>query len=57
VVDTEDRIISFVIMVGENFCEFANRIPSAFYFIGAGNKVKEVDYPHHHACFNIDEAA
>ena len=57
VVDTEDRIVPFVTMVGEDFCEFANRVPSAFYFIGAGNKDKDADYPHHHACFNIDEAA
>lgn len=57
VADTEDRIVPFVTMVGEDFCEFANRVPSAFYFIGAGNKDKGADYPHHHACFNIDEAA
>lgn len=57
VVDTEDRIVPFVTMVGEDFCEFANRVPSAFYFIGAGNKDKDADYPHHHASFNIDEAA
>jgi amidohydrolase len=56
-VDAEDRIVPFVTMVGEDFCEFANRVPSAFYFIGAGNKDKDADYPHHHACFNIDEAA
>ena len=53
----EDRIVPFVTMVGEDFCEFANRVPSAFYFIGAGNKDKGADYPHHHARFNIDEAA
>jgi amidohydrolase len=57
VVDTEDRIVPFVTMVGEDFCEFANRVPSAFYFIGAGNKDKGADYPHHHASFNFDEAA
>jgi len=55
--DAEDRIVPFVTMVGEDFCEFANRVPSAFYFIGAGNKDKGADYPHHHARFNIDEAA
>jgi amidohydrolase len=57
VVDAEDRIVPFVTMIGEDFCEFANRVPSAFYFIGAGNNDKDADYPHHHACFNIDEAA
>jgi amidohydrolase len=57
VADTADSIVPFVTMVGEDFCEFANRVPSAFYFIGAGNKDKDADYPHHHACFNFDEAA
>jgi amidohydrolase len=57
VVDAEDRVVPFVTMVGEDFCEFANRVPSAFYFIGAGNKDKGADYPHHHARFNFDEAA
>jgi len=55
VVDTEDNIIPFVTMIGEDFCEFANRAPSAFYFVGAGNKDIGADYPHHHPCFNIDE--
>ena len=55
--DAEDRIVPFVTMVGEDFCEFANRVPSAFYFIGAGNRDKGADYPHHHARFNIDETA
>jgi len=57
VADTKDSIVPYVTMVGEDFCEFANRVPGAFYFIGAGNKDKAADYPHHHACFNIDEAA
>jgi len=42
-------------LIGEDFAEFALRVPSAFYFIGTGNKEKKTDYPHHHSCFNIDE--
>jgi amidohydrolase len=57
VADTRDKIVPYVTMVGEDFCEFANKVPSAFYFIGAGNRDKGTDYPHHHACFNIDEEA
>jgi amidohydrolase len=57
VTDTKDSIVPYVTMVGEDFCEFANRVPAAFYFIGAGNSDKAADYPHHHACFNIDEDA
>lgn len=55
VVESPDKIIPFVTMVGEDFCKFANKVPSAFYFIGTGNKDKGSDYPHHHASFNIDE--
>jgi amidohydrolase len=52
---SKENIIPFITMVGEDFCMFSNKVPSAFYFIGAGNKEKGIDYPHHHACFNIDE--
>jgi len=56
-VDSNAKIVPFVTMVGEDFCEFANRVPSAFYFVGAGNREKGADYPHHHPCFDIDEEA
>lgn len=51
------QIVSFVSMAGEDFAEFANRAPSAFLFIGAGNQAKETCLPHHHPRFNIDEDA
>ncbi len=44
-------------MGGEDFSEFARRVPAVFYFIGSGNKEKKTDYSHHHPCFNIDEEA
>ena len=56
-VDIKENIVPFVTMVGEDFCMFANKVPSAFYFIGSGNREKGTDYPHHHPCFNIDEDA
>lgn len=46
-----------VTLAGEDFSEFAARVPSAFYFVGAGNEAKNICYPHHHPCFNIDEDA
>jgi len=49
------NIVPFRSMVGDDFSEFAVKVPSAFYFIGAGNKEKETNYPHHHSRFNIDE--
>lgn len=42
-------------MIGEDFAEYALRVPSAFYFVGTGNPDKGTDYPHHNAHFNIDE--
>lgn len=51
------HIVSFVSMAGEDFAEFANRVPSAFFFVGTGNAAKATCYPHHHPQFNIDEDA
>jgi len=49
------EIVSFVSLAGEDFSEFAARVPGAFYFLGTGNPVKQTDFPHHHPRFNIDE--
>lgn len=48
-------IVSLVSLAGDDFSEFAARVPGAFYFLGAGNRAKETDFPHHHPRFNIDE--
>ncbi|HBY57146.1 MAG TPA: amidohydrolase [Candidatus Atribacteria bacterium] len=50
-----DKIIPYVSTAGEDFSEFANKVPSVFYFVGAGNIEKESHYPHHNPRFNIDE--
>lgn len=52
-----DRIIPFMSTAGEDFSEFAEKVPSVFYFVGAGNKEKKSYYPHHNPRFNIDEDA
>jgi len=52
-----DRIIPFMSTAGEDFSEFADKVPSVFYFVGAGNKEKKSCYPHHNPRFNIDEDA
>lgn len=51
----EQDIIVHRLMAGDDFGEFARRVPSAFYFVGTGNKNKGTDFPHHHPLFNIDE--
>ena len=43
------------VMLGEDFSEFSERVPSTFIFVGIGDKEKGTDYPHHHPKFNIDE--
>ncbi|MEJ2168425.1 MAG: amidohydrolase [Desulfobacterales bacterium] len=53
--DPAPEIVSFVSLAGEDFSEFAARVPGAFYFLGAGNSGKQTDFPHHHPRFNIDE--
>ena len=39
----------------ESFAYFANERPSAFYFLGSGNKEKNTTQPAHSDLFNIDE--
>lgn len=50
------EIVSFVTLAGEDFSEFAARLPGVFCFIGAGKTGKE-NFPHHHPNFDIDEDA
>ena len=54
--DPAPEIVSLVSLAGEDFSEFAARVPSAFYFLGTGNPAKQTDFPHHHPRFNIDES-
>lgn len=51
---TAPDVEPLVSLAGEDFAEFAARIPSVFCFLGAGF-VHEVNFPHHHPCFRIDE--
>lgn len=55
VVRSQNIVSDFRTMGGEDFTAFALKVPSAFYFIGTGNREKETDYPHHSPWFNIDE--
>ncbi len=41
-------------LAGEDFSEFASRVPGLFYFLGAGKPGVE-NLPHHHPRFDIDE--
>lgn len=54
-VESKPDIVSVVTLAGEDFSEFAARVPGAFYFLGAGNLDRQANFPHHHPKFNIDE--
>lgn len=46
-----------LIMGSEDFSHFQQKIPGAFFFVGAGNPAKGCDNPHHHPKFSVDEDA
>ncbi|MGJ0845152.1 M20 metallopeptidase family protein [Tissierella praeacuta] len=52
---SDNNVVEYRCMAGEDFAEFSQRVPSAFYFIGTGNVKKNTNYPHHHPKFDIDE--
>jgi amidohydrolase len=54
--DPAPEIVPHVSLAGEDFSEFAARVPSAFYFLGTGNPARQTNFPHHHPRFNIDES-
>lgn len=45
------------IMAGEDFAYYLEKVPGCFMFVGAGNKEKGIQVPHHHPRFDIDETA
>lgn len=51
----EGRIMKIdPVMGGEDFAYFLQKVPGAFIFFGMGDGMS---YPHHHACFDMDEKA
>lgn len=52
-----DNIYHLPSMGGEDFAYYAKEVPGCFFFLGAGNKDKGIDYPQHHPRYNIDEEA
>jgi amidohydrolase len=44
-------------MGGEDFSAYQQRVPGAFFFIGARCEERGIVQPHHHECFDIDERA
>jgi amidohydrolase len=44
-------------MAAEDMSYFLDAIPGTFFFVGAANPARGLDYPHHHPRFDFDEAA
>ena len=44
-------------MGGEDFSAYQQKVPGAFFFIGARNEERGIIHPHHHECFDLDERA
>jgi amidohydrolase len=44
-------------MGAEDFSAYQQRVPGAFFFIGARNEALGIIHPHHHECFDLDERA
>jgi amidohydrolase len=53
----EHTLESPLIMAGEDFAYYLQKIPGCFMFVGAGNTDLGVWAPHHHPSFDIDEEA
>ncbi|MFC0213199.1 M20 family metallopeptidase [Paenibacillus chartarius] len=46
-----------LIMAGEDFSYFIEKVPGCFMFVGAGSEEHGIRHPHHHPRFDIDERA
>lgn len=44
-------------MGGEDVSFFLQKVPGCYFFLGAANAAKSLDYPHHHPRFDFDETA
>ena len=44
-------------MGGEDMSFFLQEVPGCYFFLGAANAEKKLDYPHHHPRFDFDETA
>jgi amidohydrolase len=44
-------------MGAEDFSAYQQRVPGAFFFIGARDESRGIVHPHHHERFDVDERA
>lgn len=46
-----------VTLGGEDMAYFLQQVPGCYFFLGSANPERALDKPHHHPCFDFDEAA
>jgi len=47
--------LSLPSMGGEDFSYYTHHVPGVFFRLGVGSDEKNIEYPHHHPLFDIDE--
>lgn len=47
----------FRTMTAEDMAVILNHVPGTFFFVGSANAARGLNFPHHHARFDIDEAS
>ncbi len=57
VVNADDLDDEFRTMASEDFSYLLDEVPGMFFFVGAGNKSRGLDFTHHHPRFDFDEDA
>ena len=55
--ETIETIEMKPMMIGEDFGYYLQKVPGAFFFVGAKPSEGEQVYPHHHPRFNFNERA
>jgi len=51
-----DKVFDFpLVMGGEDFSSFSRLVPSTYAMVGVRNPGKDMEYPHHHPKFGMDE--
>jgi amidohydrolase len=55
VLGEEGSVVSYSCTAGEDFSDFAAKVPSVLYFLGTCNQGKASCFPHHNPRFDIDE--
>ena len=56
VLGPENVLVDYRTIVSEDMAFFLQEAPGAFMLLGSANAERELDYPHHHPRFDIDEA-